>query len=217
MAHLLAREIDCKIQFVPMQFSTLAKQLDNDEFDLAMSGIAITTPRLEQMRFAQPYMNATLAFVVPDHRRREFARRERIQKLDRLKIGIPESSYFRNKLQRYLPQAEIVPLKSPREFFEASHGDLDAMLLNAEAGSAWTLLYPDFQVVVPFPDVVEVPLAYPVGLQDEAFAHFLSQWLQLKKEGLEYPMIYDHWILGKTAEQRQPRWSIIRNVLHWVD
>jgi proton glutamate symport protein len=217
MAHLLAREIDCKIQFVPLQFSTLAKQLNNDEFDLAMSGIAITTPRLEQMRFADPYMNATLAFVVPDHRRREFARRERIQKLDRLKIGIPESSYFRNKIQRYLPQAEIVPLKSPREFFEASHGDLDAMLLNAEAGSAWTLLYPDFQVVVPFPDVVEVPLAYPVSLQDEAFTHFLSQWLQLKKEGLEYPMIYDHWILGKTANQRQPRWSIIRNVLHWVD
>jgi hypothetical protein len=30
-------------------------------------------------------------------------------------------------------------------------------------------------------------------------------------------MIYDHWILGKTANQRQPRWSIIRNVLHWVD
>ena len=91
------------------------------------------------------------------------------------------------------------------------------MLLNAEAGSAWTLLYPDFQVVVPFPDIVEVPLAYPVSLQDETLAHFLSQWLQLKKEGLEYPMIYDHWILGKNAVQKSPRWSIIRNVLHWVD
>jgi Na+/H+-dicarboxylate symporter/ABC-type amino acid transport substrate-binding protein len=217
MAHLLAREIDCKIQFVPLQFSTLAEQLANDEFDLAMSGIAITTPRLEQMRFANPYMKATLAFVVRDYRRRQFARRERIQKIGSLKIGIPQSSYFHDKLQRYLPEAEIVPLESPRTFFENSQEDLDGILLSAEAGSAWTLLYPDFQVVIPFPDVVEVPLAYPVSQRDEAFAHFLSQWLELKKEGLEYPMIYDHWILGKTATQHQPRWSIIRNVLHWVD
>jgi hypothetical protein len=27
--------------------------------------------------------------------------------------------------------------------------------------------------------------------------------------------VYDHWILGRSA--RQPRWSIARNVLHWMD
>lgn len=29
--------------------------------------------------------------------------------------------------------------------------------------------------------------------------------------------LYGHWILGKQAIKRQPRWSIIRNMLHWVD
>ena len=29
--------------------------------------------------------------------------------------------------------------------------------------------------------------------------------------------LYDRWILGKDAEQKEPRWSVIRNVLHWVD
>ena len=28
--------------------------------------------------------------------------------------------------------------------------------------------------------------------------------------------LYDHWILGRGAEVKQPRWSIIRDVLHWV-
>jgi hypothetical protein len=28
---------------------------------------------------------------------------------------------------------------------------------------------------------------------------------------------YDRWILGKTADARKPRWSLIRDVLHWVD
>ena len=27
----------------------------------------------------------------------------------------------------------------------------------------------------------------------------------------------DHWILGKGAKKSQPRWSVIRNVLGWVD
>jgi proton glutamate symport protein len=27
--------------------------------------------------------------------------------------------------------------------------------------------------------------------------------------------LYDHWILGKNAERRTPRWSVVRNVFHW--
>ena len=26
----------------------------------------------------------------------------------------------------------------------------------------------------------------------------------------------DHWILGRNARPRQPHWSVMRNVLHWV-
>lgn len=29
--------------------------------------------------------------------------------------------------------------------------------------------------------------------------------------------LYSHWVLGKQAVKRQPRWSILRNVLHWVE
>ena len=28
---------------------------------------------------------------------------------------------------------------------------------------------------------------------------------------------YKYWILGQNAVPHQPRWSIIRNVLHWVE
>jgi hypothetical protein len=29
--------------------------------------------------------------------------------------------------------------------------------------------------------------------------------------------LFDHWILGRGAEYDQPRWSIIRDMLGWVD
>ena len=28
---------------------------------------------------------------------------------------------------------------------------------------------------------------------------------------------YDYWVLGKKTENRAPRWSVIRDVLHWVE
>jgi hypothetical protein len=28
--------------------------------------------------------------------------------------------------------------------------------------------------------------------------------------------LYEYWILGRSAASRPPRWSIIRDVLHWV-
>ena len=107
-------------------------------------------------------------------------------------------------------------MKSVREFFGANEQKLDALLWGAENGAAWTLLYPKFQVVVPVPDVVKVPLAYPVAGGDKEFADFLSQWIMLKQAGLEYSRLYSHWILGQDAVPKQPRWSIIRDVLKWV-
>jgi hypothetical protein len=28
---------------------------------------------------------------------------------------------------------------------------------------------------------------------------------------------YNYWILGKNIEENNSRWSVVRNVLHWVD
>jgi len=50
------------------------------------------------------------------------------------------------------------------------------------------------------------------------FADFLSGWMEVKKKEGDFQRYYDHWILGKSsAEDQQPRWSVIRNVLGWVD
>jgi ABC-type amino acid transport substrate-binding protein len=87
----------------------------------------------------------------------------------------------------------------------------------AESGSVLTLLYPKFTVVVPEPGVVKIPLAYPVARRDQDWAHFINAWIELKRRDGTIDALYGHWILGKRADKRQPRWSIIRNVLHWVE
>jgi len=95
--------------------------------------------------------------------------------------------------------------------------EVDALLLPAERGSAWTLMFPQYSVVVPGPDPIRVPLAYPIGKRDERFARFVNTWIGLKRKDGTLDAAYRYWILGQNAAPRQPRWSIIRDVLHWVE
>ena len=93
----------------------------------------------------------------------------------------------------------------------------DAALITAERGSAWTLLYPRFSVVVPEGKTVKVPLAYPVARREAAFAGFLDTFIDLKRKDGTIDALYAHWILGRSAAARPRRWSILRDVLHWTE
>jgi Na+/H+-dicarboxylate symporter len=218
MAHRLAKELVVGLEFVPFEFETMAQQLNDDHFDIIMSAIPITTPRLEEMSFSDAYLDATFAFVVKDHRRDEFATLESIRRIDGLRIGvIGGHSYFVTKVKETLPQAKVVSLKSIRDFFENNDADVDALLFSAEGGAAWTLLYPKYQVIIPGPQVVAQPLGYPMAKGDHEMVNFMNRWIDLKKKDKTIENIYNHWILGQGAVEKQPRWSVIRNVLHWVD
>jgi hypothetical protein len=70
--------------------------------------------------FLEPYIETALCFIVPDYRRDEFSTAESIKRIPKLKIAMTITDYFFEKLKAYLPQAEIIKIKSAREFFEAA-------------------------------------------------------------------------------------------------
>ena len=114
-------------------------------------------------------------------------------------------------------RAEGVQISRVAEFFEAETPPADGLVISAEAGSAWTLIYPKFQVVLPFREVTAWPLGYATAPGDTEFLRFLDLWVELTRKTGLVSRLRDHWILGRTAVPRSPRWSVIRNVLHWVE
>jgi ABC-type amino acid transport substrate-binding protein len=72
-------------------------------------------------------------------------------------------------------------------------------------------------VVVPLPLVSRVPLGYPLPQGDASWSRFVSEWTRLKQKDGTVDALFDHWIGGAGAAPSEPRWSVIRNVLHWVD
>ena len=78
------------------------------------------------------------------------------------------------------------------------------------------MLYPAYSVAIPQPDVLAIPLAYPMAWGDPELVSFINTWIELKKKDKTIATLYDYWILGKNAVPKPPRWSVLRNVLHWV-
>lgn len=215
MAHILADSLGVGLEFVPIDLSKLVELLDEGYCDIVMSGIAVTPERAEAARLSAPYMEATLAFVVQDYRRGEFSSRETLQKLKAPKLAILDVPYFISFVRERFPEAQLVILNSAEEFFESKGKALDGFIYTAEAGSAWSLLYPEYTIVVP-PPPVSLPLTYLMPRGDQELADYVNALIDLKKRDGTLKKLYDYWVLGQFAENKRARWSVIRNVLHWV-
>jgi len=217
LAHRLARDMGVTLAFVPVERTTMAAQLAEGYCDLVMSGVVVSTDRAREMLFSDSYLDETVAFVVLDDQREQYASWGAIRGLGSPTIAVPDLPYYVDKLHDLLPRATIRLYAALEPLFDRAAAHVDAVALPAERGSAWTLRYPAYTVVVPGPDPIRVPLAYPIGKRDEALARFVNTWIALKRKDGTLDATYKHWILGNDATARLPRWSIVRNVLLWVD
>jgi len=216
LMHHLARDLGVRLEFVKLETADVAPLLTSGVIDFS-TGLAVTPELMGQLTFSKPYLDETLAFVVEDHRREEFANRAAVKGLTSLRLAVLDSPYYVRKIRDYLPQAEIVEIDSPRAFFQGKVEGVDALVYTAEAGSAWSLIYPQFAVAVPQPDVLRVPVAFPVAPGDGEMTRFLNRWIDLKERDGTTDRLFDYWIRGRAEEKRTPRWSVIRDVLGWVE
>jgi ABC-type amino acid transport substrate-binding protein len=163
-----------------------------------MAGISVTTGRASEMVFSPPYIDETLSFVVPDHRRADFSSAEWVRTTPGLRVAVPNLPYLEEIIHREFPRAEIVPLSVDRvvDFFTGRMERIDALVFPAERGSYFTLLYPAFSVAVPHPLTIRFPLAYPVARRDLEFARFLGIWIDLQRKNGTVQALYDHWVLA---------------------
>lgn len=224
MAHLLANDLGVRIEFVPLSFSTepsfdtlIAERLSEGYCDIYMTALAITPERTQVITLLTPVKSTAASFIVADKRQGEFNSWAGLQSLKPLRIGYIDSiPYYLNKLKGLLPQAELVPFNSIEQKLKAAMPDLDAIVTIAGSAAAWTLLYPDFSVAIPKP-LLTIPTSYAIPHNDRSFQDWLNAWLELKQQDGTVDSLFDYWVQGKIAAAQPPRWSVIRDVLHWVD
>ena len=218
MAHHLATDLGVELELVRLKREDIYGSLNNGQVDIVMSGLAVTPTRARQWTFSAPPMDLTLGFLVPDHDRKKFATLDALTSDKELTLGVVLSDpAFSRRVQWGLPLAEIVDIPSPRRFLRGERTDLDAVIYSAEGGSAWTLIYPSYSIVVPQNLRVKVPMAYPLPTDDLQWSGYISTWVDMNIKNGTGDKLFKHWIGGGGAKPKEPRWCVIRDVLHWVD
>jgi Na+/H+-dicarboxylate symporter/ABC-type amino acid transport substrate-binding protein len=214
VAHELAESLGCSLEFIPFEYQNIVRDIGWGVYDVAMSSISITEGRLEYLNFSDPYLELRMALVVEDYLREDFYKVKNILKMDYLKIASIKGSAYISVFKENIPNAKIVEINSIEGFFNDDRAT--ALMTTAEQGTCWTLLYPSYAIAIPEPHIHNDYLGYPVAGNQERLLEYINQWLRIQKLQGFMGKQYDKWVLGKTPEFKKQRWSIIRDVLHWI-
>jgi len=211
MANMLAAELGCrKIEFYPVRYDDLASPLNNNQVDIIMSEVSITEGRLGRMAFSKHYLELSMALVVKDYMKDILL--ENPDKLNdpSFSIAAMNGADFGRLGHSGLPVKRI-PLNNYKDFFSGKV-KADALMMTAEKGSAWTILYPEYGLYIPQKQYKDL-IAYAVASNDLLFLEYINFWLTLKQINGNIDRLYNYWIRGVNVKPLPPRWCILDNVI----
>ncbi len=206
-----------ELVFVQIPSGQLVDALANGHVDVLMS-LPYQWDSLQKLHHSGSYFDTVIGLAVLDQDRYKFRTIDELRKRGKLKLGrSAEDLGLEQIVKSRLTSVEltIVELPSARDYFNGSRSDLDGMIMLASSASAWTLLYPNYTVVVPQPNMVRLPVGIATRQADWELSLFIDQWLVIEQSRGALERAYSYWVLGQGVEKKQARWSIKRDVLGW--
>lgn len=214
----LAYDLDCDLEFIPINYERLAEDLTAGVYDVAMSAISLTEERLKTMCFTTPYLEGRIVFITNEKNTRQFSSLDYVKSKEDLKIAVLKGSSSEMLARQEFPEQKIIVLKRYEDYLMYSDSLVLLMWTEQEA-IAWAAAHPTYHVIVPNPSLGKDPLSYPTRYGAHNFMCYLDNWLKLKADEGFTEKQYNLWILGKTEEVSayKPRWSILHDVFHWQE
>lgn len=202
LMRVLATKLDVDLELVQLDKKQAHVALNDGRIDIFVGALIVTTQRAQEWVFSQPYLYEHIGFVVPDYRRTAFSTLKRINAEDHLRIGVLSAlnkSLYGPFVREHFANAEIVPIDSPRDYLTGK-ADVDALLYSAESGSAWTLIYPDFSVVIPQGLASRLVVGLVLPNRQTEFENFINLWLEVEKTAGLLDRLENYWIYGNKKE-----------------
>jgi proton glutamate symport protein len=215
-AYALARDLNVALDLLPIaDWETLNDDLAAGRYDLAVGGIYVTDERLRAVTVSKAYLQSPLALIVRSSNADRFLRGAEVKREKGLKIATFKSDVVIPLARTLFPHAEVVVV--PDYDVLLRDESIDAALWTLEQARAWAAANPGFSAVVPTDFGPPLLMAYLMPPHSQTFAGFIDQWLDLQRaSGFERRM-REYWLQGRPRPDDRPRWSVIRNVLHWVE
>jgi proton glutamate symport protein len=214
-AYKLASDLKCSIEFIPINLQTISEDLNCGLYDIAVGAISITEHRLKNIFFSTPNLQTPITFVMKKKSAYKYKSIGSIAKNPNKKVVVLRGSSYEFFAQKKFPNSQIVLIDNYDEYFNKYS---DGILIQGEFQAInWKSKNCGFTSVTPIPIIQTEVFGYAVALNADTLLSYINQWLFLKKHENFTKHQYNFWILGETEDTtKQPRWSILRNVLKWA-
>ncbi len=220
MAHLFAARLNVTPEFRPLtRLGDAPDKLVSGYCDVVFNAVYMGLERTEKAAESISFATATIAFIVPDYLREVFSTWDGIRERERITVAMSAYQSLPRDILTRMPNAEVKQLTTLREqidYFESGGTGADAFIDTAQQGAAWTILYPHYTLVVPRP-ALQMPVVYLTAIDRPLLLRALNAWLLIEAETGAIAELEQYWVEGKIDAVRPPRWSIVRDVLGWVD
>lgn len=212
--YLLAKDMNARLEFIPMNHRTMGPMLRSGEIDIAANGVISTAKRMRTLALSKPYLRSPPALLARSDVARHLLKRSYVAQRPDMRVACMTSPALMPLAESLFPKKQLVLVH-----------DYDAMLTNPvlKAGvwslfeaRAFSLSHPGFTAVVPGYLGSPFMIAYAMAPDSAALQRYVDQWIEVQQGNGFAAKQRRYWIDGIRTNKR-PRWSIMRNVLHWVD
>jgi Na+/H+-dicarboxylate symporter/ABC-type amino acid transport substrate-binding protein len=206
-AYRLARDLGVSIELVPFAWPTLAGDLVDHRFDIAMSGIYDTDQRIQSLIVSPPYYATPLALIVPSPRAETFLDAEQLSRPG-LKLAVFDDPVLIPLSRRLFPKAELVIVPN-YDSLPRIDRPVEGAVWTLQQAAAWAAEHPGFTAVAP--DHLSGPISTVFAMAPDSaeLGAFVSQWLQLRADdGFRAEQIA-YWFQLRPRRPGTPRWNLL--------
>ena len=193
LAGLLAKSLGVKVELVPTSWPTLMKDLADDRFDVAMSGVSVSLERQKKALFSIPYMRDGKTPITRCENVQRFQTLAQIDQADVRLIVNPGGTNERFARANIKNASITVYPDNVTIFQQIVDGKADLMITDAIETRLQQKLKPALCAVHPEQtfDFSEKAFLLP---RDLLWKAFVDQWLHQSVESGEFAKLLDKWL-----------------------
>jgi proton glutamate symport protein len=207
-AYRLAHDLGVSIELVPFAWQSLAGDLTDHRFDIAMSGIYDTDERIQALVVSPPYYATPLALIVRSPRAEAFLDADGELSRPGLKLAVFDDPVLVPLSRALFPKAQLV-IVPDYDSFSVINFPVEGAVWTLQQATAWAAEHPGFTAVAP--DHLSGPIStvFVMAPDSGELGAYVSQWLQLRADDGFRAEQVAYWFQLRPRRSSSPRWNLL--------
>jgi ABC-type amino acid transport substrate-binding protein len=192
MMYRFSQSMNVDLEFVPYGWQSLAENLEQKKFDIAIGGLYITDDRLNSLTVSAPYFESPLALVVKRSRVEEFKSKAVIASNPDLTIAVFDDPVLVPLAKRSFPSAKLRVVENYSNLQDLK--GVDAALWTREQARALAISLEGYSAVVPEDTASRFLFAYLMPPASPGLAAYFNYWMDLSRKAGVLKDMDSRWI-----------------------